>query len=122
AEGVSALKENMFELSGASAQLAASTRLSEEAAERYRDAMKEIKADNFGEDYQDVAGVMEETIQIMGELNDSDMKNVLESAITLRDTFDMDVNETLRATDVMMQTMGVDAEEAFDLIAKGAQN
>ena len=122
AEGVGAVKDNMFDLSGASAQLAASTGLSEEAAERYRDVMKEIKADNFSESYQDVASVMEETIQIMGELNDADMKDTVESAITLRDTFDMDVNETLRATDVMVKTMGADAEEAFDLIAKGAQN
>lgn len=121
-EGVGAVKEDMYDLSGASAQLAASTGLSEEMAERYRDVMKEIKGDNFGENYQDVADVMAETIQIMGELNDADMKNVVESAMTLRDTFDMDVNETLRATDVMTETMSVNAEEAFDLIVKGAQN
>lgn len=120
--GVDEVTESMMDLSVASAQLAASTGLSEAAAERYRQVMKEIKGENFGEDYRDVAEVMEETIQIMGELDESSMKNVTESAIALRDTFDMDVNESLRAADIMMKTMGVDASKAFDLIAKGAQN
>ena len=34
----------------------------------------------------------------------------------------MDVNESIRAADVMMKTMGVDADTAFNLLAKGAQN
>ncbi|MDO4324070.1 MAG: phage tail tape measure protein [Lachnospiraceae bacterium] len=84
--------------------------------------MQQIKGDNFGEDYGDVADAMSEVIQIKGELNETDMTDVTESALTLRDTFDMDVNESIRAVDVMMKTMGVDAQTAFDLITTGAQN
>lgn len=120
--GVEAVKESMYDLSGAASQLTASTGLSEAAAERYRNVMKEIKGDNFGEDYQDIADSMAQVIQVMGELDNESMKNVTESAITLRDTFGMDVNESIRAVDVMVKTMGVDAQEAFDLIAAGAQN
>lgn len=122
AEAGEALKDSMYDLSSASADLAAKTGLSEEAMQRYRDVMTEIKGDNFGESYGDVADVMAEIVQIMGEIDPSAMKNIAESAITLRDTFDMDVNESIRAVDVMMKTMGVDAQTAFDLIAKGAQN
>ncbi len=120
--GVEAVKESMYDLSGASAKLAASTGLSEAAAKKYRAVMKQIKGDNFGESYGDVADAMSEVIQIMGELDDSSMTEITESAITLRDTFGMDVNESIRAVDVMMKTMGVDATTAFDLITKGAQN
>lgn len=120
--GANAVKEAMLDTSAASAQLTASTGLSERAAKRYEAVMKQIKGDNFGQDYKDVADVMSQTIQIMGELDDSAMTKVTEGAITLRDTFDMDVNESIRAADVMMKTMGVDADTAFNLLAKGAQN
>lgn len=119
---VDAVKDSMVSLSSATADLAAKTGLSEEAMRKYKDVMTEIKGDNFGESYGDVADVMAQIVQIMGELNPSSMKEITESAITLRDTFDMDVNESLRAVDVMVTTMGVDAQKAFDLIAKGAQN
>lgn len=121
-EGVNAVRDAMFDASAASAQLAASTGLSEAAAARYKDVMERIKGDNYGEDYKDVADAMAQIIQVMGELDETTMTDVTESAITLRDTFGMDVNESIRAVDVMMQTMGVDATKAFDLIAKGAQN
>ena len=91
-------------------------------SEEIRCVMKQIKGDNYGEDYQDVADAMAEVIQTMGQLDDTEMVNVTESAITLRDVFGMDVNESIRAVDVMMNTMGVDAQKAFDLITTGAQN
>ena len=122
AKGAEAVKESMYDVSKASSQLQASTGLSEAAAKRYKNVMEEIRGDNFGSDYSDVASAMSEVIQIMGELNDADMTNVTESAITLRDTFEVDVNESIRAVDVMMKTMGVDATTAFDLITAGAQN
>ena len=121
-DGAEAVKESMYDISGASAKLAASTGLSESAAKKYQKVMQQIKGDNFGEDYNDVADAMSEVIQIMGELNDTEMTNVTESALTLRDTFNMEVNGSIRAADVMMKTMGVDAQTAFDMITTGAQN
>ena len=117
-----AIKDNMMDVSKASTQLAASTGISETSAKRYQKVMKQIKGDNFGENYEDIADAMTEVIQTMGELDNTEMTNITESAIALRDTFGMDINENIRAADVMIKTMGVDAQTAFDLIAKGAQN
>ena len=64
---------------------------------------------------------MGQIVQIMGQIDPSGMVKASEAAITLRDTFEMDINESLRAVDVMVKTMGVDADQAFDLLAKGAQ-
>ena len=122
ADGVKDVEEAMTDVSKASTQLAAKTGLSETAAKKYAAVMKQIKGDNYGEDYQDVADAMAEVIQIMGQLDDTEMTNVTESAIALRDVFGMDINESVRAVDVMMNTMGVDAQKAFDLITTGAQN
>lgn len=119
--GVEAVKDSMYDMSAASANLAAQTDLSEAAMKRYNEVMQEIKGNNFGEDYADISSVMAEIVQIMGELDPTAMQETTESAITLRDTFGMDVNEQIRAVDVMMKTMGVDATKAFDLIATGAK-
>lgn len=121
-EGAEKVKESMYDISEASSQLQASTGLSESSMERYKKVMDSIKGDNFGENYGDIADVMGEIVQIMGEINPSAMKETTESAIALRDTFGMDINEQIRAVDVMMKTMGVDAQAAFDFIAAGAQN
>lgn len=118
---VKAAGEAVFDISAAMAQLQASTGMTEQAMEKYRDAMEEIRGDNFGDDYGDVADVMSQIIQIMGQIDPSGMVKASEAAMTLRDTFDMDINESLRAVDVMVKTMGVDADQAFDLLAKGAQ-
>lgn len=120
--GVGAVKDSMVDLSSASTTLAAKTGLSETAMKKYSAVMKEVRGNNFGEDYSDISSVMAEIVQIMGEMDPSAMQETTEAAITLRDTFEMDVNETIRAADVMVKTMGIDASTVFDLIARGAQN
>lgn len=119
--GAEAVKDTMYDMSAASANLAAQTGLSETAMKRYNDVMQEIKGNNYGEDYADISSVMAEIVQVMGELDPTAMQETTESAIALRDTFGMDVNEQVRAVDVMIKTMGVDATQAFNLIATGAQ-
>lgn len=121
-EGVKAVIETAEDASEAAATLAASTGATTEEAERYEKVMKQIKGDNFGESYTEVANVLSQVVQTMGSLNDTDLTWITEAAMTLDDTFGIDVNESIRAVNVMMQSMGVTATEAFDLIAKGAQN
>ncbi len=119
--GVDAVKESMYDLSSASAHLAASTGLSESEAKRYQDVMKQIKGENFGESYEDVADAMGTVIKSMGKLSDVELKDVTENAMTLRDTFDMDYQESIRAVKMMMDQFGISSEEAFNLIVQGAQ-
>ena len=119
--GVDAVKESMFDLSSASAHLAASTGLSESEAKRYQDVMKQIKGENFGESYEDVADAMGTVVKSMGKLSDVKLKDVTENAMTLRDTFDMDYQESIRAVKMMMDQFGISSEEAFNLIVQGAQ-
>lgn len=118
---VDAVKDSMYDISKASSSFAAQTGLTGSALEKYKDVMLGIRGNNFGEDYADISSVMAEIVQIMGELDPSNMQATTESAIALRDTFGMDVNEQIRAVDVMMKTLGVDAAQAFNLITTGAQ-
>lgn len=116
------VKEIAVESDAAATQLQAAGGLSEELAEKYQDAMESIHGDNYGEDYADISEAMGQIVQVMGQLDPTAMKETAESAITLRDTFDMDYNETIRAADSLMKNMGLTGQEAFDYIAKGAQN
>lgn len=43
------------------------------------------------------------------------------NALTLRDTFEMDVAESTRAATQLMQQFGISGDEAYNLIAQGAQ-
>lgn len=117
-----AIKESMVDISSATSSLSAQTGLTGKALEEYKDAMESIRGDNFGESYQEVAEAMGLVYQTMGQISETDMTSVTESLLTLQDTFDMDMNETLRGAQSLVTHFGVSATEAFDLIAAGAQN
>ena len=49
------------------------------------------------------------------------MELIANDAMVFCDTFDSDINETLRGVSALMTNMGLTAEEAFDYIVTGAQ-
>lgn len=121
AKTAEAVKDSMYDLSSASSKLQATTGASTTAMTKYNAVMKQIKGNNFGESYSDVAEAMGVVIQTMGELNNADLQNITESAMTLSDTFGYDYQEQLRAVDMLMKQFGVTGTEAFNLIVQGTQ-
>lgn len=107
----------------ASNQLQAETGATKEEMIGLSDAMKEVYADNFGESLDDVAQSMAEVKRQIGEMGGGTegIKIMTEDAIALRDTFGYDVAESVRSANTMMTIFGIDGEQAFDLIAQGAQ-
>ena len=83
--------------------------------------MQDVYAAGFGEDMQDVADAMSVAAQFTGAMGD-ELEGLTADAITLRDTFGYDINESMRAADAMMTNFGISGEEAMNLIASGAQN
>lgn len=102
-------------------QFSASTGISKEQTEEYKKIMEEIYANNYGESFEDIADAMAEVQKQMTYLDETELKNVTESAFTLRDTFGYEVTESVRAANSMVDSFGVSADEAFNLIAQGAQ-
>ena len=91
-------------------------------AEEYKAVMEDIYKNNYGEDWQDIADAMSKVKQMMPELKPDQLQETTERAFLLRDVFGYDVAESVRSVQTLMQQFGVDAEEAFSLIATGAQN
>lgn len=103
-------------------QVSAATGTTGTELEHLRDIMEGIYANNFGESVEDVADALAQVKTNMRELPTDQLQTATEAAIALRDAFDYDVASTTRAADAMRKNFGTAAEDAFGLIAAGAQN
>lgn len=84
------------------------------------ESMKNIYANNFGESFEDVAKTMATAKQATGTFG-AELEGLSQNALMLRDTFDYDVSETLRASDKLMDNFGVTGEQAMAMIAEATQ-
>lgn len=101
--------------------LQAQTGLTAEEMTKYKDVLEDVYKGNFGESQEEVANVLSLIKQTTNETNPSKLKDMTENLFTLRDTYDYDFVETLRAVNMLMEQFGVTGEEAFNLIAQGSQ-
>lgn len=111
-----------MELDDAMAKFQAQTGASSSEMNKFKNIARDVWSNNFGSDVSDVADMMGRVKQQMQGISDVDLKNVTEDLITLRDVYGMDENETLRGAKQLMEQFGISSKEAFDLMAKGAQN
>lgn len=98
------------------------TGASAEEAEKYADTIKAVYGDNFGESFDDIAISVSTVTQNLGEMDSTELKNITERAYALQDVFDMGVDESARAAKAMRDNFGISAADAYDYIAKGAQD
>lgn len=110
-----------IEYKKASNDIQAQTGATKEEMEGLSDAMKQVYADNFGEDMNDVAEAIATVKKNIGGTDD-EIRQATEEAIAFRDTFGYEVPESTRAASALIKHFGVDAKTAYDLMAKGAQN
>lgn len=118
---VNAVK-SVTSLETAQRQLQASTGATAGEMQQYKSVMEDLHNNNYGDDINDVAQSMALVKQYTGELDPSKLESMTENGIAMRDVFDMDLSETIRGVDGLVENMGVTSEEAFDLMARGAQN
>lgn len=101
--------------------IAASTGLAGDELAGMGDVLKDVYANNFGENFEEIAAGMADLYKNTG-LTGEALQSVTEGAFILSDTFGYEVTESARAAKAMMNSFGVDGEEAMELIAAGAQN
>ena len=108
--------------SSAMGQLQASTGATTEDMEKYGDIIKSIYGNNYGESFTDIAEAIASVKKNLGELDDTDLQSITESAFALRDTFGYEIPESTRAAKAIIDNFGISGEQAMNLIANGAQN
>lgn len=96
------------------------TGATDEEMKSLEQSLKNIYANNFGENFEDIAQAMAEIKNQTG-LTGEELEKTTQNAIALRDTFGFEVQESTRTADMMMKQFGLTSEEAFNLIAQGSQ-
>ena len=99
----------------------AATGLSESKIQSLKGTVENLYNDNFGESLEDVASVIANVVQTTGEVDPTNLESTVRNLYALQDTFDMDISETLRGANSLITNFGMSGQEAFNLIASGAQ-
>ena len=119
---IDSLKELVTESDEAFNSFQAQTGASTEEMAAFEDQISELYKNNFGESMEDVAESMAKVAQTSKETDPSKIKELTQNALILRDTFGFDIDESMRAANMLIDQFGMTGEEAFNLIAQGAQN
>lgn len=118
--GVTAFK-GANDFKGALNDIVAATGKADDETTGFSDTLKNIYANNYGESYEDIANAMSLINQQTG-LTGEALERTTTNALILRDTFDFEVNESMRSAEMLVNQFGISSEEAYGLIAQGAQN
>ena len=108
-------------------QFMATTGHAADSAEYYQDVLEKIYANNYGEDFQDIADSMALVNKNLGDMSAENLQSTTEAAFALRDTFDYDITESTRAAkaneySVQFGKLGFTADDMFNIFQKGADS
>lgn len=108
--------ESQQALNGLQAQTGATT----EEMSKLKETANEIYTDNFGESIKDVTDSMAVVTQTTKQTGD-ELKKTTEQALLMRDTFGFEVSESINTVNSLMANFGITSEQAYNLMAQGAQ-
>jgi phage-related minor tail protein len=114
--------ESADNIGGAQAKIQASFGLTKEEAKGLTDVARGIYYDGFGESLDQVTDAVVLVKRNLGDLNNQDLQNITQQAITLDNTLGADMDETLRGVSGLMTNFGLSAQDAMDLMVAGTQN
>ncbi len=106
----------------ATSRIQAAFGVTREEAERFKDIGATIYEGGWGESLDDVTNALIQTKSTIRDIDDQGLQKVTQNALVLADTFDADVNESIRGTNALMEGFGLSADEATDLLAAGMQH
>ena len=93
-----------------------------QVAEQSASVIKAVYSAGVGESMDAVANAVLMVKKNLGDLSETDLTNLTQQAITLEELYGIDMNETLRGVNSLMQQYGLTAQEAMDYIVVGTQN
>lgn len=114
--------KTVFDLDGAVSKFMSRTGEASAETENWKSVLEDLYKSNYGESFEDLADSAADVRTVLKKLDPKQIKNATKDAITLRDVFGYDITESVRAAKALMDNFGVSADDAFNLIATGAQN
>ena len=108
------------ELNKALNGLQAETGTADEAMKGMKDSILNIYNGNYGESFEDIAKSMAEVGKATG-LTGKELETATTNALTLRDTFGMEVTESMKSVNQLMDQFGLTSDQAFSMLVQGSQ-
>lgn len=119
--GIGKAVKSASEFQDSLAQVQAATGASMQEMKKMKDITTNLYNKNLGEDFNDLTEAVTQARQVT-QLQGKELENVTEKAILYRDVFGEEVSQSIKATDTMMKNFGITSNEAYNLLAQGAQN
>lgn len=92
------------------------------AAEQTEQTIKDVFAGGVGDSMDEVADAVITVKKNLSDLSETDMTNITQQAMTMESLYGIDMNETLRGVNSLMEQFGLDAQTAMDYVVSGTQN
>lgn len=92
------------------------------AAEQTASVIKDVYGEGVGDSMDTVSNAVITVKKNLQDLDQTELNNLTEQAITLEELYGIDMNETLRGVNSLMVNFGMSAQEAMDYIVSGTQN
>ena len=92
------------------------------AADQSASVIKEIYESGFGDSIESVGNAVLNVKKQLGDLDNTTLSNITQQAMILEDSYGIDMNESLRGVNSLMQHFGMDAQTAMDYLVAGTQN
>lgn len=93
-----------------------------QAASDTASLVKELYESGFGDSIDEVADAVLNTKKQLGDLDNTTLSNITQQAMILENEYGIDMNESLRGVNGLMQHFGIDAQTAMDYLVAGTQN
>lgn len=98
--------------------------LTADEAEAMGAVVEGVWGNNFGGSIAEVQAAVvtvQQQMNRLGEMTESELQRATESAFALRDAFGVDVAESTNAANALIENFGLTSDQAFDFITQGMQ-
>ncbi|MCI7098110.1 MAG: phage tail tape measure protein [Lachnospiraceae bacterium] len=123
---ISGLKDSAIDsfndVNNASAKASAYFGETGKAAEDTAEVIKDVYEGGVGDSMNSVSDAVIAVKKNLEGLDQVTLTNITNQAITLDETYGIDMNETLRGVNSLMENFGMTAQEAMDYVVAGTQN
>lgn len=115
------VKDMVLELSGAQTAYNNFSAKTGAIGQEYNDAIDSLYNNAYGSDRTAIAEAMAEVQQQTNEMDSSKLEDYTAKAMLLEETFGYDVQESMRAVNMLMEQFGVTSDEAFNMLTQASQ-
>lgn len=115
------VKDMVLELSNAQSAYNSFSAKTGAIGKEYDEAIDSLYNNAYGSDRTAIAEAMAEVQQQTNEMDSTKLENFTANALLLQETFGYDIQESMRAVNMLMEQFGVTSDEAFNMLTQASQ-